>query len=154
MCIIFMVNDMNENNELLVHVNKTVEMGVYSTTSLLNALKNRDNKIKHVLEEELKEYEKYYNESSKLLSKNDIEASGISLMTKMNSNLGIMFETMKDNSDSAIASMLIEGFTMGVVEMKGKIDKYKNVCKHNILKLSKKVLKFQENEIVKLKTFV
>ena len=42
-----------------MHVYKSSEMGVYSTTSLINNLKNRENKIKHVLEMELKEYEKY-----------------------------------------------------------------------------------------------
>ena len=49
---------MNENNELLMHIYKSAEMGVYSTTGLINALKNKDNKIKHVLECELKGYEK------------------------------------------------------------------------------------------------
>ena len=46
---------MNENNELLLHLAKNAEMGVSSTTKLLNTLKNKENKIKPLLENELKE---------------------------------------------------------------------------------------------------
>lgn len=140
--------------ELLMHLYKSAEMGVYSTTCLIDALKNKENKIKHVLESELKEYEKFLSISSKILEKNDIEPQGGSLMTKMSSNLGVKYETLKDNSDSAIASMLIEGFTMGVLEMNSKIDKYKHICMKKYLKICKDFMKFQDNEIDKLKTFV
>ena len=50
--------------------------------------------------------------------------------------------------------MLIEGFTMGTVEMNIKINKYKSVCKKDILSIAQNLLKFQENEIEKLKTFL
>ena len=50
---------MNENNELLMHLYQINDMGVKSTTKLINLLKNKDNKIKKILENELKEYEKY-----------------------------------------------------------------------------------------------
>ena len=61
---------------------------------------------------------------------------------------------MKDNSDPAIASMVIEGLTMGIVEMETKIESYKKIVDKKILKLSNKFLKFQEEEIEKLKTFM
>ena len=145
---------MNENNELMMHVYQTAEMGVYSTTCLINSLKNRENKIKHVLESEIKEYERFMKISERLLVKNKVEPHGSGLMTKMSSNLGVKYETLKDNSDSAIAEMLIEGFTMGVLEMNTKIDKYKAVCMKKNLKICKDFMKFQENEIIKLKTFL
>lgn len=145
---------MNENNELLMHVYKTVTMGVESTTNLLKALKERDNKIKGLVEDELKEYEVFVKESERLLKKNKIELEKPSIVTRISSNIGIMMETMKDNSDSAIASMLSEGFTMGINEMNNKIGVYKKYADSKIIKLCKRVLKFQENEIIKLKTFI
>ena len=99
---------MNENLELLMHIYKTSDMGVYSTKSLLDTLKTKENKIIHVLEMELKEYEKYLNISSRLLTKNDVTPKGSGMMAKMGSDMGIMMETIKDNSDAAIASMLVE----------------------------------------------
>ncbi len=145
---------MNENLELLMHVYQTAEMGVYTTNNLLTLLMKKDNKIIHVLESELKEYEKYTKESEMLLEKYDVEAKSSGIMAKLSSDIGMSMETMKDNSDAAIAAMLIEGFTMGTVEMNIKINKYKNVCKKDILSIAQNLLKFQENEIEKLKTFL
>lgn len=145
---------MNENNELLMHIYKTSEMGVYTTKTLLGYIKNKENKIKHVLESELKEYEKYMMTSERLLDKEGLEPKGNSLMSKVGSDMGIMMETIKDNSDPALASMLIEGITMGVVEMESKIKKYKAVCDKKILEIADDFLKFQENEVEKLKTFM
>ena len=145
---------MNENNELLMHIYETVYMGVESTKDLLNALKKRDNKIKGIIEEELKEYEKYLKECEKILNKKDIEVKKPSIIARISSNIGIMMETMKDNSDSAIASMLSEGFIMGINEMNGKINTYKKYCDSKIIKIAKNVLDFQKDEIKKLKTFI
>ena len=145
---------MNENLELLMHVYQTAEMGVYTTNNLLTLLMKKDNKITHVLECELKEYEKYTKESEVLLEKYDVEAKSSGIMAKLSSDIGMSMETMKDNSDPAIAAMLIEGLTMGTVEMNIKINKYKNVCKKDILAIAQNLLEFQENEIEKLKTFL
>jgi len=140
--------------ELMMHVYKTAEMGVHSTSCLINSLKNRENKIKHVLECELKEYEKFLKVSEKYLTKNEIIPEKTSLMTKMSSSMGIKMETLMDNSDSAIAEMLIEGFTMGELEMRTKREKYKKVCEKKYIKIVQDFEKFHKNEIEKLKLFV
>ena len=145
---------MNENMELMMHLYKASEMGVYSTTCLINNLKNRDNKIKLVLESEIKEYEYFLKKSEKYLRKNKIEPEGTSMMTKVSSSMGIKMETLKDNSDAAIAAMLIEGFTMGEIELHSKVDSYKKNCESKYLKLCKEFVKFQKKEIEKLKAFI
>ena len=145
---------MNENNELMMHVYKTAEMGVFTTKSLLSYIRTKENKIKHVLECELKEYEDYMILSGEILKKDEIEPKGNSVMSKVGSDMGIMVETMKDNSDPALASMLIEGITMGVVEMESKVKRYKSTCDKDILRIAENFLKFQEREIEKLKAFM
>lgn len=145
---------MDENNELMMHIYKTSEMGVYTTKTLLGYIKNKENKIKHVLESELKEYEKFMKVSKKTLERQSITPKGNGLMSKVGSDMGIMMETIKDNSDPALASMLIEGITMGVVEMESKIKDYENVCDKKIIEFASDFLKFQENEVEKLKTFM
>ena len=102
----------------------------------------------------MKEYNNFLKESEKLLKKNKIEPKKTNLMAKLSSKMGITMETMKDNSDPAIASMVIEGLTMGIVEMQTKIENYKKLVDKKILKLSIKFLKFQEEEIEKLKIFM
>lgn len=145
---------MDENLELLMHVYQTADMGVYATKNLLELLRKKDNKIIHVLEEELKEYEKYTQISETMLKKYDADPKSSGIMAKMSSDIGMTIETMKDNSDPAIAAMLIEGLTMGTVEMNIKIDKYKRTNKKDILQIAHNLLEFQENEIEKLKTFL
>lgn len=149
-----MVNKMKEKNELLMHIYDVSYMGEYSTNKLLSTLKSKNNKIKSLLEDELKEYESYKKKSEKLLKKAKIEIPKTSILTKMSSNMGIMMETMKDNSDASIASMLVQGFTMGIVEMETKINNYKEEVNKNTIKLAKKLLKFQQKEIENLKTFM
>lgn len=131
---------MNENNELLLHLAKNAEMGVSSTTKLLNTLKNKENKIKPLLENELK--------------KNKVDVPSTNIFAKISSDLGIKMETIKDNSDSAIGSMLIEGMTMGITSITSKIKVYQDSTQKNILKLAKEYVKFQEKEIDKIKTFM
>ena len=145
---------MNENLELLMHIYQTAEMGLYATKNLLDLLKKKDNKITHVLEGELKEYEKYTHISENMLKKYDVSPKTSGMMAKMGSDIGMTIETMKDNSDPAIAGMLIEGLTMGTVEMNIKIDKFKRTTKKDILEIAYNLLEFQENEIEKLKTFL
>lgn len=145
---------MDENLELLTHIYETAEMGSYTITTLINKIKNKENKIKYTLEKEIKEYEKYINTTEKILLKNGIKPQKSSLMAKVGSNIGIMRETMMDNSDSALAQMLIEGITMGVTVMSAKISSYKKNADRKTLKLAQKFLEFQEEEIEKLKAFM
>ena len=145
---------MNENMELLNFVYENAEMGVHTLNNLSDILRNKDNKIKSLIEDELKEYNNFLKESEKLLKKNKLEPKKTNLMAKFSSKMGIAMETMKDNSDPAIASMVIEGLTMGIVEMETKIENYKKIVDKMILKLSNKFVKFQEEEIEKLKTFM
>lgn len=145
---------MDENLELLTHIYETADMGAYTITTLINKLKDKENKIKFMLEKEIKGYEKYINISGKLLEKNDIKPKKTSLMAKMGSNIGIMKETMKDNSDGAIAQMLVEGITMGITVMSAKINSYKKIADKKTLKLAREFLEFQEDEVEKLKEFM
>lgn len=145
---------MKEKNELLMHIYDISYMGSYSTNKLLTKLKNKDNKIKKLLEDELQIYDLYKKKSEKLIKKAKLELPAQNIMSKMMSSMGIMMETMKDNSDSAIASMLVEGFTMGIVEMEAKIKNYREEVDKSTLKLAKELLKFQQKEIENLKTFM
>ncbi len=145
---------MNENNELLMHIYQTADMGVKSTTKLLELLKNKDNKIKKKLEDELKEYESFKKKSEKILKKKNVTPKGLGMMVDIMSKMEMNMEVMKDNSDSKMASMLIEGFTMGTIEMNKKIENYAHDALKDVLGMAKDLLKFQEQEIENLKPYL
>ena len=129
-------------------------MGIEAINNLLKELKNKENKIKKILEDELKEYEKFYKSSEKLLKKEKIELKEKGKMAKMMSKMGIKKEVLSDNSDSKIAQMLTQGLTMGVTQIAAKIDSYKDVISKNHMELAKEYKKFQENSIEKLKSYL
>ena len=58
---------MNEDIELLTHIYKNAQMGEYTTSTLINRIKNKENKIKPILEKEIKKYEDFVKRSKKIL---------------------------------------------------------------------------------------
>lgn len=145
---------MNENTEILEYIYKDANMGAESITTLIKTLQSKDNKIKPVLEEELKKYEEYIKKSEKQLKKLKVELKEFSTMAKMSSWMGIKMEMLKDNSDARIADMLIKGLTMGTIDMNKKIDNYEKIVDKDILKLAKEFKSFQEDSIEKLKVYL
>ena len=145
---------MKTNNEILLHIYQSSEMGMEAINNLLNELKCKENKIKNIFEDELKEYEKFYKESLKLLKKDKVELTEKGKMAKIMSKIGIKKEVISDNSDSRIAQMLTQGLTMGVLEIASKIDRYKCNIEKKYLELAKDYKKFQENSIEKLKAYL
>lgn len=145
---------MDENVELLEYIYQNAEMGVFTITELLKNLNNKENKIKLVIQKELKEYEKYYKDSKKLLSKHDVPIKRNGTLSKMGASMGIKMETIKDNSDASIAHMLIQGITMGVVDISSKIENYKNVAKKINVKLAKDYLDTLNSQIEELKKYL
>lgn len=145
---------MDENLELLEYIYQNSEMGVFSTTKLIQDLNGKENKIKKKTEEILKEYEKYLKETKKLIEKNNMDIKQNSMISKMGASIGIKKEVKKDNSDAAIAHILIEGLTMGIVDISSKINNYKNEADKKFISLAKDYLKFQEDTVKELKEFL
>ena len=144
---------MNETNELLEEVYKTAAMGRFSMMKLIEALKEKDNKIKGYLEELLEDYRNYEDQSKELLLKESIEPMEENAISKLMASMGIQKEVKGDNSDAAMAEMLIQGISMGSIEMEKQIKNYKDRVDKDDMKLAKKFLKFQEKAIEELKKY-
>ena len=145
---------MDENLELLQYLYKNSEMCVHSLTELLEDLNGKDNKIKELIDEEKKKYKSFMDESKKIMQKHKYEVKENGIMRKMMSTMGIKKEVMVDNSDAAIAHMLTQGVTMGIVDIETKIKNYKDSVDKKTYKLAKEYLEYQQGEIEKLKKFM
>ena len=145
---------MNENEEILEYIYQTSNMGMQSTKDLINTLKGKDNKIKKILLEIEKNYAKYAKETEKLLNKQDLKAKPIGMMAKAMSKMSINKEMMNDNSDSNIADMLIQGLTMGNLELTKHIDNYEKTADKKVIDIAKSLRKFGEEYIEKLKVYL
>ena len=145
---------MNENTELLNYIYKDCEMGITSLTTLIRKLNGKDNKIKKIVEAELKGYENFKSRCEELLNQMNSEGIDASLMAKTMSGMKLNFEVMKDNSDAKIADILTKGFTMGTVDMNKKIEMYKDDAEKEVMDLAKDFLKFQNENIEFLKEYL
>lgn len=145
---------MKTENELLQHIYQDASMATFTLTKLLENLKEKDNKIKDATEDILKEYEQFAKTSKQLLQEQKIIPQEESMMAKMGASMGIKKEVINDNSDASMAEMLIQGISMGSLEMQKKIKAYEKKVDEETLKLAKSFLKFQENAIEKLKKYL
>ena len=145
---------MKENHELVLHIYQDAEMASYTIHKLLVDLKEKDNKIKKVIEDVLKEYEEWKSTTKKYLKKHDAEISENGMMAKMMASMGINKEVKSDNSDSAIADMIIKGVSTGSVDMEKKLKQYRDEANEKELELAEEFLKFQEKTIDILKDYL
>lgn len=145
---------MNENSEILEYIYQNAKMGVNSLTNLINMINGKDNKIKKIIEGELKGYENFVKESEKLLKKYKVEPKEKSIMANIFSFASMKLDLLNDNSDARIADMLTKGFTMGVVDITKRIDNFKDDADSKIINLAKDLKKFSEENIELLKPYL
>lgn len=135
---------MNKQCELIEKIYKDASMGRFSTEKLLGNLKDKDNKIIGDVEEIFKGYSSFEEKAKEILLSRDIPPEKVGNMTKMMSSMGIFKEVLADNSDSAIADLLIQGLLMGEVEMKKRIENASDDVNKDDFDLAKDFLKFQK----------
>jgi len=102
----------------------------------------------------LHEYEKFLEICKKELLAHEIKPSSTSNMAKKGASMGIKKEVKYDNSDSSIAEVLIQGISMGSIDMEKKISAYKEEVDKEQLKFAKKFLEFQQDSITGLKKYL
>ena len=148
------MDENNEKFELVEQIYKDAEMGSYTTTKLIEKLREKDNKIKGYLDEILEKYNDFSEKAKDILESNDINLPEQGFIAKMMSSMGISKEVMTDNSDSAISDMLIQGISMGSIEMEKKVKAYKDKVDKASLTLAKEFLHFQQKTIEELKKYL
>ena len=142
---------MIDEYDILNYVYKNAKMGSDSTNTLLKSLENKDNKITEVVNDILNSYNTFLKQSESLLKSMNEKGKGFSHFTNISADMGIKMQVLKDNSDSAIADMLINGLTMGEIEMTKMFSCFDENVDRDIKKLIRDFKDFQTNAIDKLK---
>ncbi len=145
---------MNERIELYKQIYQDANMAKTSIKDMKNGLKDKDNKIKDVLDDLIKEYTKYEKESKNTLKSLDSVPEKEGLIAKFMANMGIKKEIGNDNSDSHMAEVLIQGISMGSINMDKKISDYESKVNSEDINYAKSFLKYQEECIEKLKKYL
>ena len=145
---------MKSDYEILDYIYKNASMGYESTFTLLKTLANKENKIKEVVEDILNSYSDFTKQSELLLAKINEDGKKYSKMVTMNADMNIKRKINKDNSDAAVAEMLIKGLTMGVNNQEKLFSSIDKEVDHKIINLMNDFKDFQENSIKKLEKYL
>lgn len=145
---------MLDEYEILNYVYKNASMGATSTKTLLKSLEGKDNKIVNAVIDILNSYEVFLKDAERILKLMNEKGKTYSPFTTISADMGIMMKVSKDNSDSAIADMLINGLTKGEIEITKMLNSLDDNIDSEIKKLIEGFKDFQTNAISKLKPYL
>ena len=128
-------------------------MGSDSIIKLLN--KVSDGKFKTDLTDQINGYEELATRAKSRLKELGAEAKEENVMVKLWSSIGMAMETLTDDSDSHIAQLVAEGSNMGITDSIKLLRDYENTnVSETALKLVRDVIKFEENNLERAKSYI
>ena len=105
----------DQNVKVLDEVSKGTTMGMDAISYV--ASKVGDRKFQEVLDIEYGKYKKIYNRVDEIYSQySEKEPQETNAMNKMMTWYGIQMNTIKDQSNSKISELLMQGTNMGIIE--------------------------------------
>lgn len=143
-----------EDAKIIKELYQNVEMSHYSTNKLLVNLKDKDNKIKPLLEDIIKDYEAWLDKLTEFLKKRRQKLSKNNMTEKMMVKMGIKKEVKDDNSDSAIADLLIQGIIIGSNKLEKEISNLGEKATKEELEFTNEYQDFLKETIKKLKKYL
>ncbi len=142
---------MGKNEEFLQYIYQNAQMGKSTIDQILKIVD--DVEFKDVLEEQIADYEHVLEEVEILLKELFTTPKEISNVTKFMTYFNIKMSTVKDNTSSYLAEMLVKGSNMGIMQITEKLHGYKRL-KPQVRKLGEKLLKIEEVNEEKLKEYL
>lgn len=142
---------MDGNVELLNYIYQNSEMGVTTINQLIGICDNEE--YKALLQSQLTEYTNINKLAEEKINELNKEAKEINTFAKASTYMMINMKTLLDNSPSHISEMLIQGGTMGIIDITKKIKEYPNADKE-ILNLADRLLKFEQKNIEESKKYL
>lgn len=142
---------MDGSVEFLNYIYQNSEMGVSTINQLISICD--DEEYKKLLQAHLKEYTKISEVAEGKIKESNKEAKDNNVFAKISTYIMIDVKTLLDNSPSHISEMLIQGSTMGIIDITKKMKEYSNAEKE-ILNLANKLLKFEQKNIEEYKKYL
>lgn len=145
---------MTGEKELLMYIDKNIHMGLEALSTLSKQFEKTDNKIKAAVLEALSEYKKFEHKCKALLGEDDKRKKQGNLFQVIMNKMGTSSEFAKDNSDSHIADMLIQGYNMGIIDITKKLKKYKKEISNEVFELACDYREMMETRVEDMKEYL
>lgn len=114
---------MNGNVEILNFIYQNAEMGKDTTSQLIDIVE--DVSFEALLKRQYAEYHRFFKAAQEKVNGLHSQAKGKDSLSKGMAYLMINVKTLRDKSSSHIAEMLIQGSTVGTVDLIKKTREYK-----------------------------
>lgn len=142
---------MDKNLEVLKEVCKGVKMGMEAISYVSD--KVEDENFKNTLTHEYSMYNNILNKVDDAYSNYDEIPGEASLKDKAMLWYGVQVNTIKDNSTSKLAELLVQGTNMGIIEGRRLLNHNKGLDT-DVDKLLNDFVDFQEESVEKLKKYL
>ena len=111
---------MDKSESHLSEVSKNVKKGGDSIVNLIDRAEDRH--FRSEMTSELEKYREFEEKAAKMLGERGLKPTEVTPMAKMGAKLGMAFNTMLDTTTSHLAEMMINGATMGIVDLEKKLN--------------------------------
>ena len=142
---------MNQNARLTKTMCETARMGAEAIGMLLS--KTDDEGMRNVMLSQKAMYEKFDREGEKMLTEAGQRVKKQGPLARAGTWMGIQMDTMMDNTSSHLADMLIQGSTMGVIEIT-RAKSENPEADGEAVRLADAYLKEENDNIEKLKNYL
>lgn len=139
------------NSNLMIALYQNLQTAMQSVSNVIEKVK--DSKMKKELKSQYKEYDAYMDKCEDMAKELDIALKDNNFFTKAKMWISVNMATFLNKSNRKIASINIVGSTMGVIDLMSVISDSKK-AKKELLDLAKQVLKYEEDNIEKLKPYI
>ncbi len=142
-----MINDV----ELLQDICESSEMG---RDYIMNVIKlTAAPGFRKTLETQLTEFANMYDTADKMLQERGSRPSSVGPVAKAASYVTATMKTLKENTPSCIAEMMIQGSTMGITKLTRQLNEYDG-SDDSAARLAQKQLKTEQANIDEMKKFL
>lgn len=144
--------------ELLEGLYKNVKMGENAINELLPLINGEDKSTKSIRDElsaELCAFRGFAEEIRAMLLSLKETPKEESVFAKIGTKISVGMNTAIDKSASHLSEMMIQGATMGFTDARKLLREYENrPCAEEALSLARRIIKYEEGSIERLKSFL
>ena len=144
-------NIKHNDEQVLTDIYKTCKMGLESIAKLMPETKNRQ--MRQLMGTHLKEYQGFAARAAQYLAESGKAPEDAGFFEKIPSEVGMAVSRMMDDSDSKTAQMMINGYVMGVTELKKQQAEVTGLSE-NVVTLVSDMLSFQLQAINDMKQYL
>lgn len=136
---------------MLNHIHQNADM---ACDSIKNVMKLTDNsEFTNTLASQLREYQDAKSSTERMLKDRQEYPENASNVSKLMSHVSSSVKSLTDRSPSKLAEIMIEGSTMGIVNLSKQINDYTGKDRE-VLSLAKRHLKTEQSNIDEMKKFL